>query len=101
MDIYITEFNVHLLGIVDVYSFYLIFVKFNKICRTKPRKHLNTLHIARLEYFQGTTNNFTPYMQYRANPSLVEKGAIGPVHLGLQTRFPNRDQLGGTKGGTL
>jgi hypothetical protein len=83
MDIYITEFNVHLLGIVDVYSFYLIFVKFNKICRTKPRKHLNTLHIARLEYFQGTTNNFTPYMQYRANPYNIE----GTISLILQQRM--------------
>jgi hypothetical protein len=30
--------------------------------------------------------------------SLVENGATGPVRLGLQSRFPNRDQLGGTKG---
>jgi hypothetical protein len=37
----------------------------------------------------------------QSRTSLVENGATGPVRLGLQSRFSNWDQQGGTKGSPL
>jgi hypothetical protein len=44
----------------------------------------------------GDAHGWNPRALWRK--TLVENGATGPVRMDLQSRFPYRDQQGGTKG---